>query len=68
MTRFPFQIAVTDPYGRDRSLGIGTENGKVVTSTPPGEGFVMTPAQCDELIDALDTARRAARMQSEDAR
>jgi hypothetical protein len=62
-SRFQFEADVTDPLGRTAKLRIGAEQGKVITSTPPGEGFSMSTSQCRDAIEAYKQACDAAQAQ-----
>lgn len=51
---------VLDPLDRERFLGISIRNGRVVVTTPPGEGFTASPAGAREVAASLNAAATLA--------
>lgn len=57
--RIRWTAKCTDPYGRQREVRVGIEDGKVFTIVPaPGEGFSMTKSENRTLIGIYEAAER----------
>jgi hypothetical protein len=60
---YTWHVEVNDVHERPRVVGIRTGRGLVRVATPPGEGFTLTPDQCDVLHASLKAAGDRARGQ-----
>lgn len=61
--RTHWTTAVLDALDRERELGIGIRNGRIVVKTPPGEGFSASPAGAREVAASLNAAASLAEKQ-----
>ena len=63
MDESTWHVDVNDVLERPRVVGIRTGGGLIWVVTPPGEGFTMTPAQCDVMHASLKAASDRAKGQ-----